>query len=1688
MSWSNQNNENSSQHNKGSNGNGNDDKEYSYKGNGEFLKKKRDGQAPYNRNTNINNHGEVLPYQYIKKEVSIKGDFKYYESENESRKPREYKENNNQDNPNNKRKGFNNGNIIDSTNFDSAFDNSNFSNDNKSVKASVYNKSVINTNSNNTGYNDMTANNDTKSCKSNVNKNNFSSYNHNFLPIEKNKSEIVATIKENQVSIICGETGCGKTTKVPQYIYTDCKFSNQEPNILITQPRRIAAISIANRLREEMEPRTSKNNPNSIIGYHVGMDPKFNNNTKILIVTTGIFLQRLINEKSINEFTHIIIDEVHERDIDIDFVLVIIKHYLINSKTKLILMSATISTHLFANYFSAGDIRKIELIDYYKSRRHEYNRNIEDNDQDEYGWRIHKNREMFEQKKQSYLEHIRQLDEDIQRGQAKGEALNYSKPNLGITDKAPVVMISDKIFQVKIFYLDEIVKRIDNDLREKRYGGLRFNLDKKSAKIEQEIYQVGAELINLICIGNVMKNEDSTNSILVFLPGVGEIHMFTEEILRALKTQEVEIMHLHSNVTDDQQKQIFIKTNKRKIILSTNIAESSITIPDVYFVIDFCLVKELRCNYKNSTESLLINWASKASCNQRAGRAGRVKEGMVFRLVTDFFYLQLEDFSTPEISRCPLEKLILKIKVWDKDEPLPILGRTIEPPKQENIKKALDNLLNNGALTVPTGENVTGKLTPIGKVFAELPIDIRFSRLIMLCFAMDMVEPGIVLASVLSQDKGIIRIEPNNYEELDFLKSIDLGCHSDILAMFNFYKWWERNFSNKKKENNEFDRRLCRVNRETMDWCRERLSKDYSLSEVERTIADLKSRLNKLGLYETEEVKRYEVFSGYVESPNLLLFKLREENSLRFLKDKRKREREEEKYGKSQPDKRRDGRNERFSIINRNQILRDILGIEKLKDDENEEEKEKEVRDDNISDSAERSNKKESLKVKSILDNYSPSELLFMKIIIAGAFHGKYLTCNYRDLDKFAKTKTNFDKNYDIVRTIRVKNLPEDLKEIELIQYIESYFLVKVEKSNLITGEALLMFAYNSQEELSHKEFSAEGEVFSQDKIIYNSASPVESSNNTNKPRPLSQTLSFLKPITTNNTLSTSIITDTVKTNPYFNRNLIQDKNYYKLLVMKETISNLITVINTTSHFDDYYRKIRNIKFPSNPSNLNNKLNNFRSKTTAHDMDISKPRLSHHFQIVNNDFFNDSEIIISNASVNSDPIEPQESKVHKTFLVAEEIYFRNNKSSIARKTTLMPESEMGDLLLILIFAPQVTFFPNMEGTRYEGFQTIDSEKEFRFPYLFGSNDVDEINNVRSCFNIIVENLKGKSVIQANKKLLKEKMLAIWTKKRIKIIKNTEWWKLFYQYFPDERKNQYLAHYPGMNESNEEDEMLLQIKTESECRQLNQNDDMGSKGESKFKIEKSQQGYSNNTNLLKSTVIQKTTKEDNDFLPRLLKLDIKEDYRLWSKNGLIELQKERDKFGLMKFKLEKSLKEKRNLCLRDTAQVYCRQCDSFVTEIKQLKVINEKTKNIYEVIGYISGFVEYISNESMDMESFADDPWMQKFKKITLPKPENFMFCRQRHLLGFNFQGKSFITTFSDVEVRYPTEIVEKIEDDLQSMKEKEKFYNKMRVDKVKDLNCELCEESMKTSEAFMKHAANPSHKRMLNELLEECFY
>jgi HrpA-like RNA helicase len=324
------------------------------------------------------------------------------------------------------------------------------------------------------------------------------------LPIEAKKEEILSTIENNQIMIISGSTGCGKTTKVPIYLYEQYG-RNKNFKLLVTQPRRIATKSIANRLSDMLGTRCGK-----LVGYKIGMTDETSSDTRIIIATTGLFYNIIIHQEDLAEYSHIILDEVHEREIDIDIVLIMIKHILPRNKNlKLILMSATIQIELFARYFSKSLMQSFIKFDHYSSEKN------------------------------------KGMDPVLP---------DYLSKDYECHDVAPTIQIQGSPFTNEIFYMEKILnglkeEHLSNKTAFKTYfSPNQFYFDKTSPKIEENMFILCSYLIQTIHLGKINTNErEDLTTILVFLPGVYEIETQEGYLEKLDIIKQLEIVKLHSN-------------------------------------------------------------------------------------------------------------------------------------------------------------------------------------------------------------------------------------------------------------------------------------------------------------------------------------------------------------------------------------------------------------------------------------------------------------------------------------------------------------------------------------------------------------------------------------------------------------------------------------------------------------------------------------------------------------------------------------------------------------------------------------------------------------------------------------------------------------------------------------------------------------------------------------------------------------------------------------------------------------------------------------------------------------------------------------------------------------------------------------------------------------------------------------
>ncbi|XP_076172794.1 ATP-dependent RNA helicase DHX30 [Ptiloglossa arizonensis] len=496
------------------------------------------------------------------------------------------------------------------------------------------------------------------------------------LPIFNYKSEILDAIEKNQVVLIKGGTGCGKSTQVPQYIFDAFTENNNacNCNILVSEPRQVSATSLAVRVADERNEKVGK-----VVGYHVRLKhciPRMSGS--ILYCTTGILLQKIRINPTLLDVSHVILDEAHERSLQIDILLNLLKGLLkINPSLKLIIMSATVNAKVFEQYYSCA-----------------------------------------------------------------------------------VVDIPGKIYPVKMHFMDEIDVLI------------------KSSSIKN-VMDREVPVKKVVALINWIRKNKPPGAILCFLPGWHEIKL-VESLLR--NRSDLLILPFHSKLNYNEQQQVFcdVPENIQKIILATDIAESSITIRDVSYVIDTALKKLLFCNEIKGTTSINTVLISQANLLQRRGRAGRVKPGESYHLISKATYKTLELYPEPEIHRAPLDQTIIISKIYSNQKVKDFFNNMLEPPNEISILQAVESLETFGILD----ENEC--LTNLGKRIIHFTLDTSLSRALVFSCVFQCLNPILTIASMNTTDNEISSITLKNKSHLRNEKVMYHNT-SDHIAMYKFY-------------------------------------------------------------------------------------------------------------------------------------------------------------------------------------------------------------------------------------------------------------------------------------------------------------------------------------------------------------------------------------------------------------------------------------------------------------------------------------------------------------------------------------------------------------------------------------------------------------------------------------------------------------------------------------------------------------------------------------------------------------------------------------------------------------------------------------------------------------------------------------------------------------------------------------
>lgn len=493
------------------------------------------------------------------------------------------------------------------------------------------------------------------------------------LPVSERAEDILAAITQHQVVVIAGETGSGKTTQIPKL----CLRAGLGRSGMIghTQPRRLAARSVADRLSEELNVELGHQ-----VGYQVRFTDQSNDDTLIKLMTDGILLNEIQQDPFLNKYDTLIIDEAHERSLNIDFLLGYLKQLLPRRPDlKLIITSATIDVERFSEHFS----------------------------------------------------------------------------------QAPVIEVAGRSYPV-----------------EHLYRPMSPDEDDYASDLPSAVLNAVEEIEQLERAG---KTANSGGDVLVFLPGEREIRE-TFNTLKRAQLRHTELLPLYARLSASEQQRIFASHSGRRIVLSTNVAETSLTVPGIHYVIDSGLVRISRYSYRSKIQRLPIEPISQASANQRAGRCGRIAPGLCIRLYDEEEFQQRPAFTDPEILRTNLASVILQMLHMrlGKVEDFPFL----EPPDSRMIRDGYTLLTELAAVTDK------GHLTPLGKELARLPVDPRLGRMVIEANRQKSLSEVLVIAAALSIPDP--RERPQEKQQAAAEKHAqDKDKDSDFLAFWNLWQRYE---------------------------------------------------------------------------------------------------------------------------------------------------------------------------------------------------------------------------------------------------------------------------------------------------------------------------------------------------------------------------------------------------------------------------------------------------------------------------------------------------------------------------------------------------------------------------------------------------------------------------------------------------------------------------------------------------------------------------------------------------------------------------------------------------------------------------------------------------------------------------------------------------------------------------------
>uniref|UniRef100_A0A8C8CC35 ATP-dependent RNA helicase DHX29 n=1 Tax=Oncorhynchus tshawytscha TaxID=74940 RepID=A0A8C8CC35_ONCTS len=576
------------------------------------------------------------------------------------------------------------------------------------------------------------------------------------LPVFQHRVRVMEALRRNRVVVVAGETGSGKSTQIPQFILEELLTGGaaaQPCNIVVTQPRRISAMSLASRVSQELGCDDGPGSKSSLCGYQIRMENKSSDSTRLLYCTTGVLLRKLQQDHMLSSLTHIIVDEVHERSVQSDFLLTILKDMVQKrSNLHLVMMSATVDCDKFAAYFNRCPIVNIPGRTFPVEVFH-----LEDI-VEETGYVLEKDSE--------YSQKILEEEEEV---------------NINFTQKG------GKSMQHQEFIVKDSGSGWD----------LGPDLDHFSSRTRHALQYMNPNKINMELVLDLLDYLDKSpqfavvdGAVLVFLPGLAHIQQLYDLLStdkRFRGKDRYKLVALHSTLSSKDQAAAFTvpPTGVRKIVLSTNIAETGVTIPDVVFVIDTGKTKENKYHESSQMSSLVETFVSKASALQRQGRAGRVRDGFCFRLYPKFRFQAFMDYSIPEILRVPLEELCLHIMKCEYGSPEEFLCRALDAPQPQSVSNAVCLLRRIGAC-IPEGH----ALTPLGHHLATLPVNVKIGKMLIFGAILGCLDPIATIAAAISE-KSPFATPMNQKDQANLAKAALAVANSDHLTIYNAYLGWK---------------------------------------------------------------------------------------------------------------------------------------------------------------------------------------------------------------------------------------------------------------------------------------------------------------------------------------------------------------------------------------------------------------------------------------------------------------------------------------------------------------------------------------------------------------------------------------------------------------------------------------------------------------------------------------------------------------------------------------------------------------------------------------------------------------------------------------------------------------------------------------------------------------------------------